>query len=92
MVLSISPMDLMVSKVLRDHHELHDLRGGSVLNALLELVDRSLQSGNDGLALVGDALTLQALAGRFGLGLFDLQDFLGLAPAQLPRPARVAPR
>ena len=45
----------------------------------LELLDRSLQSLDDGLALVGDALPLKRLALGFGFRLLDDENLFSLA-------------
>src|SRR5690606_37115652 len=66
-------------EVLRHEHEVHDVLRRRARHRALELVDRVAQTGDDGLALIGDAATLERLALRVTLRDLDLEDALGLA-------------
>ena len=66
-------------EVLRHHHQLHHVARRRSVHHLLELLDGDLQSLDDRLALIGDALALQRLALRLGLGLLHHQNLLRLA-------------
>jgi len=66
-------------EVLREEDEGHNFAGGGAGDALLEVFDGGGEAVDDGLALAGDAVALEGLGFGFGLGLLDLEDFLGFA-------------
>src|SRR3984885_4378053 len=66
-------------EVLGEENQSHDVFGGGAGDGLTEVFDGGAEAVDDGLTLGGDAFALESLGFGLGLGLFDLEDFIGFA-------------
>ena len=66
-------------EVLGEEDECHDVFGGGSGDRLAEVLDGGAEAVDDSLTFGGDALALEGFGLGFGLGLFDLEDLVGLA-------------